>query len=122
MIACSKDIVEKYNGVVPSTLEELQTLAGVGRKTANVVYSLGFHGNAIAVDTHVFRVSNRIPIAEGKTPFEVEENLMKNFEKTDWSNLHYMLVLFGRYKCEAKKPKCEDCKLKSFCRYYKDKK
>lgn len=118
LIACSRDIVEKYNGVVPNTLEELQTLAGVGRKTANVVYSLGFHGNAIAVDTHVFRVSNRIPIAKGDTTLEVEEKLMKNFEENDWSNLHYMLVLFGRYICKAKNPQCEDCKLKNCCDFY----
>lgn len=118
LIACSRDIVEKYNGVVPNTLEELQTLAGVGRKTANVVYSLGFHGNAIAVDTHVFRVSNRIPIAKGDTTLEVEEKLMKNFEENDWSNLHYMLVLFGRYICKAKNPQCEDCKLKNYCDFY----
>ena len=118
IIACSKDIVEKYNGVVPNTLEELQTLAGVGRKTANVVYSVGFNGDAIAVDTHVFRVSNRISIAKGKTPFEVEKQLMKNYEKKDWSKLHYMLVLFGRYVCKAKNPQCEDCELKNCCDFY----
>lgn len=119
LIACSRDIVEKYNGVVPSTLEELQTLAGVGRKTANVVYSLVFNGDAIAVDTHVFRVSNRISIAKGETPFEVETQLMKNFDRHDWSNLHYMLVLFGRYICKAKNPQCEDCELKDRCDFYK---
>lgn len=119
IIACSKDIVEKYNGVVPNTLEKLQTLAGVGRKTANVVYSLGFQGDAIAVDTHVFRVSNRIALARGETPFEVEKQLMQNFDKSDWSKLHYMLVLFGRYVCKAKNPQCENCELKNFCDFYK---
>lgn len=120
IIACSKDIVEKYNGVVPNTLEELQTLAGVGRKTANVVYSLGFQGDAIAVDTHVFRVSNRIALAKGETPFEVEKQLMQNFDKSDWSKLHYMLVLFGRYVCKAKNPQCENCELKNCCDFYKN--
>lgn len=120
IIACSKDIVEKYNGVVPNTLEKLQTLAGVGRKTANVVYSLGFDGDAIAVDTHVFRVSNRISLAKGETPFEVEKQLMQNFDKSDWSKLHYMLVLFGRYVCKAKNPQCENCELKNCCDFYKN--
>lgn len=119
LIACSKDIVKKYNGQVPNSLEALQTLAGVGRKTANVVYSLWFNGDAIAVDTHVFRVSNRLAIAKGQTPFEVEDKLMKAYPKHEWSNLHYMLVLFGRYKCKAKNPDCDSCELKSFCEYYK---
>ncbi|MBR4124317.1 MAG: endonuclease III [Clostridia bacterium] len=119
LIACSKDIVEKYDGEVPGTLDKLQTLAGVGRKTANVVYSLWFKGDAIAVDTHVFRVSNRLAIATGKTPFEVEDKLMKAYKKADWSKLHYMLVLFGRYKCKAIKPECETCKLREFCKHYK---
>lgn len=118
LIACSKDIMQKYNGEVPSSLDELQTLAGVGRKTANVVYSLWFKGDAIAVDTHVFRVSNRIPIAKGETPLDVEMRLMKSYEKSEWSNLHYMLVLFGRYKCKAKNPECDDCALNKFCKYY----
>ncbi len=122
LIECSKDILLKYNGEVPSTLDKLQTLAGVGRKTANVVYSLWFKGDAIAVDTHVFRVSNRIPLAKGETPLDVEKGLMKNFEKSEWSNLHYRLVLFGRYKCKAKNPECEVCKLNKFCEFYKQKK
>ncbi|MBO7508443.1 MAG: endonuclease III, partial [Clostridia bacterium] len=85
LIACSKDIVEKFGGEVPNNLEELQTLAGVGRKTANVVYSFWFDGDAIAVDTHVFRVSNRLGIAKGETPFEVEKLLMKSFDRSEWS-------------------------------------
>lgn len=119
IIACSRDLVEKFGGEVPNNLAELQTLAGVGRKTANVVYSLWFKGDAIAVDTHVFRVSNRLGIAQGETPLEVEKNLMKSFPKKEWSNLHYLLVLFGRYHCKAKNPECETCGLKSVCDYYK---
>ncbi len=118
LIACSKDILAKYNGEVPSSLQELQTLAGVGRKTANVVYSLWFKGDAIAVDTHVFRVSNRIGIAHGDTPLEVENELMQNYDKSQWSMLHYLLVLFGRYHCTAKNPDCVNCKLKDICEYY----
>lgn len=118
IINCSKSIIDNFGGEVPSSLTDLQTLAGVGRKTANVVYSLWFNGDAIAVDTHVFRVSNRIGIAEGSTPEKVEQNLMKNFDKSEWSKLHYRLVLFGRYKCKAKKPECESCKLKDICKFY----
>ena len=121
IIDCSKDILKNFGGEVPSTREELVKLAGVGRKTANVVFSLWFKGDAIAVDTHVFRISNRIPIGEGKTPEEVENSLMKNFEQCDWSKLHYQLVLFGRYKCKSKNPECETCKLKDFCKYYNSK-
>lgn len=119
IISCSKDIVERFNGEVPSTLAELQTLAGVGRKTANVVYSLWFHGDAIAVDTHVFRVSNRIPLAKGDSPIQVENGLMEKFPREEWSNLHYLLVLFGRYHCKAKNPECENCELKKCCDFYK---
>ncbi|MGN1222494.1 MAG: endonuclease III [Christensenellales bacterium] len=118
IIKCSKSIIDNFGGEVPSSLTDLQTLAGVGRKTANVVYSLWFNGDAIAVDTHVFRVSNRIGIAEGSTPEKVEQNLMKNFDKSEWSKLHYRLVLFGRYKCKAKKPECESCKLNDICKFY----
>ena len=121
LIACSKDLVEKFGGEVPNTLESLQTLAGVGRKTANVVYSLHFGGDAIAVDTHVFRVSNRLGIAQGETPFDVEKQLMEHFDKSEWSNLHYMLVLFGRYHCKAKNPDCQNCGLKHICNFYKSK-
>lgn len=118
IIACSKDIVQKFDGEVPSNLADLQTLAGVGRKTANVVYSLWFKGDAIAVDTHVFRVSNRLAIAKGETPIEVENGLMKLFPKSYWSDLHYKMVLFGRYHCKAKNPECETCELKNVCEFY----
>ena len=121
LIDCSKDIVQKFGGEVPNNLADLQTLAGVGRKTANVVFSLWFDGDAIAVDTHVFRVSNRLGIAQGETPFDVEKQLMKNFDKSEWSNLHYMLVLFGRYHCKAKNPDCQNCYLKNICNFYKSK-
>lgn len=122
IINCAKAIVNNFNGQVPDNIEDLQKLAGVGRKTANVVYSLYFGGDAIAVDTHVFRVSNRLEIAKGNTPDKVEQQLMKNFDKTEWSKLHYRLVLFGRYVCKAKKPDCQNCALKYVCSYFKKQK
>ncbi|MGN1208574.1 MAG: endonuclease III [Christensenellales bacterium] len=120
ILLASKDLIEKFDGVVPNTLEELMTLSGVGRKTANVVLSEGFKKNAIAVDTHVFRVSHRLKLSEGKTPLEVEKDLQKSFDKKLWGSLHLYLVLFGRYKCKSLKPLCEDCELKKYCSYYKE--
>ena len=119
LIACANMIVEKFDGQVPNNLEDLIMLAGVGRKTANVVYSVAFGGQAIAVDTHVLRVSNRLGLATSTNPLVVEKNLMQLFNKNDWTELHYMLVLFGRYYCTAKKPKCETCGLRDLCIYYK---
>lgn len=116
----SKSLIENFNGQVPDNLKDLQSLAGVGRKTANVVYSVAFGGDAIAVDTHVFRVSNRLGLVDTKKELQVELALMDQFEKSTWSKLHYMLVLFGRYYCTAKKPKCEQCKLNGICKYYKE--
>lgn len=117
IISASKDIVEKYGGQVPSSLEDLRTLAGVGRKTANVVYSVGFHGNAIAVDTHVFRVANRIGLATAKNPLETEKQLMKILPEEKWSNMHHCLIWHGRKVCTARSPKCKDCVIKELCKY-----
>jgi len=121
IISASKDIVEKFNGKVPSNVVELMSLAGVGKKTANVVYSVAFGGDAIAVDTHVLRVSNRLGLVNTKNPLRCEESLMKKFPKKLWTRLHYQMVLFGRYKCKAIKPLCEECKLQNVCKYYKNK-
>lgn len=118
LIACAKSIVNDFGGNVPNNLQDLQKLAGVGKKTANVVWSVAFGGDAIAVDTHVFRVANRLGIGGGKTPQQVENALMKNFDKTEWSKLHHRLVLFGRYHCKAQKPDCENCGLKDLCKHY----
>ena len=107
-------------GVLPDTREELMKLRGVGRKTANVVSAVAFGKNAIAVDTHVFRVSNRIGIADAGTPEKVEEQLMAGFDEELWSRLHHYLIFHGRYMCKAQKPNCEDCPLKSHCKYYKN--
>lgn len=119
ILSASADIMEKFGGEVPSTLEELQTLAGVGRKTANVVYAVAFGGDAIAVDTHVFRVSNRLGIAEGKTPEKVEEGLCKAIDKKMWSKAHHFLIWHGRKVCHSQKPDCINCTLKDYCNFYK---
>ncbi len=117
----SKALAEKFNGKVPDTIEELTTLPGVGRKTANVIISVLFHKPAIAVDTHVFRVSNRIGLVENaKTPLEVEKQLTANLPPDDLPDAHHWLILHGRYICKARKPLCNQCIIKEVCEY-KDK-
>lgn len=118
ILSASHDILEKYGGKVPDNLEELRTLAGVGRKTANVVYAVAFGGDAIAVDTHVFRVSNRLGIAEGKTPDKVEEGLCAVIPKDNWSKAHHYLIYHGRRVCHSQKPDCPNCTLKDYCKFY----
>ena len=112
---CAKQILDEYNGEVPNTQEELQKLAGVGRKTANVVYAEVFKGDAIAVDTHVKRVSNRLGLAKSDDPEEVERQLMKLIPKEKWSRAHHLLIFFGRYTCKAINPSCGCCKLQKYC-------
>lgn len=112
----SASVVEM--GGVPETREELMKLRGVGRKTANVVTAVAFDANAIAVDTHVFRVSNRIGLADARTPEETEKQLMARFDEELWNRLHHMLIFHGRYTCKAQKPDCEGCELKKYCKYY----
>lgn len=120
ILSASADILAKYGGEVPSTLEELKTLAGVGQKTANVVYAVAFGGDAIAVDTHVFRVSNRLGIAEGKTPAKVEEGLCAVIPKDMWSKAHHFLIWHGRKVCHSQKPDCPNCTLKAYCKYFEN--
>lgn len=121
ILSASKDIVEKFGGEVPNTIEELMSLAGVGKKTANVVYSVAFGGDAIAVDTHVFRVSNRLGLAKGKTPLAVEEGLQKAIPKSNWSKAHHWLIYHGRKICHSQRPDCINCTLKRYCDEYKRK-
>ena len=121
ILAMSKDLVEKFDGKVPSNKEDLKSLAGVGEKTANVVLSLAFNIPAIAVDTHVFRVSNRVGLAKGKNVSKVQADLEKNLPKEKWIKMHYALVLHGRYICKAQRPLCEKCELSSVCKFYKNK-
>ena len=120
ILSASRDIIEKFNGEVPNTVESLMSLAGVGKKTANVVYSVAFGGDAIAVDTHVFRVSNRLGLAKGETPLAVETGLNKAIPKKDWSKAHHWLIWHGRRVCHSQKPACEGCTLKSYCDYAKN--
>lgn len=110
-------LVERYNGQVPRTREELESLPGVGRKTANVVLNTAFGEPTIAVDTHIFRVSNRTNIAPGKTPFEVEQNLLKVVPQNFQHDAHHWLVLHGRYVCKARKPLCPNCLIADLCEY-----
>ncbi|BAM47400.1 endonuclease III [Amphibacillus xylanus] len=113
----SETLINEYNGQVPQTFEELESLAGVGRKTANVVLSVAFGVPAIAVDTHVERVTKRLGICRWKdTPLEVEKTLMRKVPKEEWSATHHRLIFFGRYHCKARTPNCDDCELLSLCR------
>lgn len=113
-------LVNKYGGEVPKTREELIELPGVGRKTANVVISNVFDKPAIAVDTHVFRVSNRIGLASSDNVENTEKDLMGNIKKEDWSDAHHWLIFHGRRICKSRKPNCEECPLPDYCLYYKD--
>lgn len=115
IISASSDILQKFSGEVPNTLEDLRTLAGVGRKTANVVFSVGFKGDAIAVDTHVFRVSNRIGLAKANNVLLTEKQLMKIIDKSDWSRSHHYLIYLGRSFCKAKTPDCQNCPIAQLC-------
>lgn len=108
-------LIENYGGEVPEDFDELVKLPGVGRKTANVVRSVAWGYPAIAVDTHVFRVANRLKLAVGTTPLEVEKGLMKAIPKEDWSDAHHWLIWHGRRVCTARKPACETCFLSDIC-------
>lgn len=119
IISMSKDLIKRFGGEVPQNMDDLVSLAGVGNKTANVVVSVAFGGDAFAVDTHVLRVSNRLGLVDTKNPDICMRELKKTFQRKDWSRLHYQMVLFGRYKCKALKPQCEDCPLQQECVYYK---
>ena len=118
ILSASHDILERFSGEVPQTVEELKSLAGVGQKTANVVYSVAFGGEAIAVDTHVFRVSNRLGLAKGDTPEKVEKGLNKAIEKSLWGQAHHWLIWHGRKVCSSRKPNCENCPLSNLCDYF----
>ena len=112
-------LVENFNGEVPSSMEDLQTLPGVGRKTANVITSIGFEAPALAVDTHVFRVANRLGLTRNATtPLAVEKQLVKYIPKDMIRHSHHWLILHGRYICQARRPKCEICPITWFCKYY----
>ena len=118
VMAC-RELVVRHGGQVPDTMEDLTRLPGVGRKTANVVLANAFSIPAIAVDTHVFRVSNRLGLVTAKTVEETEKLLQKAIPKADWRDAHHWLILHGRRVCHAQRPDCECCTLNTLCRYYK---
>ena len=119
IIQLSKVLNTKYNDIVPNTRVELESLPGVGRKTANAVLMEGFRIPAIAVDTHVSRVSLRLGLSKDDNVLKIEQDLMNLFPKDEWYFVHHGLLFFGRYFCTAKKPNCEICKLKDICTYNK---
>lgn len=119
VIAMATILNEKYNGEVPKTREELEALPGVGRKTANVILNTLYRQPTMAVDTHIFRLSNRLGIAKGKTVLEVEQKLLKVVPKEYLLDAHHWLILHGRYICKARKPECEKCQITEYCDYYK---
>lgn len=121
IIAAAKAIVKDYGGKVPDTFDGLLSLPGVGRKTANVVFSVGYGGDGIAVDTHVFRTARRLNLSQGKTPFEVEKDLMKAVPEGMRNRAHHLLIFHGRYRCKSRRPDCADCRLTEYCNYFKNK-
>lgn len=119
LVGMAKMLVEDFNNIVPEDIDELQKLPGVGRKTANVIAAVVFNKPAMAVDTHVFRVSARLGLTTGaKTPLETEKQLVKHIPEDKISIAHHWLILHGRYVCIARKPKCDICGISKFCKYY----
>lgn len=123
LIGMAKKVVNDFGGKIPETLEELESIPGVGRKTANVMLIVAFNKPAMPVDTHVFRVSNRIGLTDNsKTPLETEKELLKYIPRALLSKAHHWLILHGRYICLARKPKCLECGLTPWCKYFSDNK
>ncbi len=122
ILSLSQDLIEKFNGQVPSNMEELTSLSGVGRKTANVVLGVAFGGQTIAVDTHVHRVSKRLGLTkQNSTPVQCEQDLLKIVPYERRTKFHHQTIWFGRLTCKAQKPMCENCKLNHICKHYKRK-
>lgn len=121
ILQASRSIIDNFNGQVPSNFDDILSLPGVGRKTADVMVAVAFNGDAIAVDTHVFRVSNRIGLVNANTPYKTEQGLMKVIDKDKWSKSHHYLIYHGRKVCKARNPDCASCTLNDLCKYKKDK-
>jgi endonuclease-3 len=115
IIACARDLVERFGGLVPREREQLESLAGVGRKTASVVMAAAFNEAALAVDTHVFRVSHRLGLTVGTTPRQVEEDVTKLVPQNKWGDASHWLILHGRQICKAPTPLCDRCPVNHFC-------
>ena len=123
LVQMAKRVVEVYGGVIPNSREELQTLAGVGRKTANVVLAVWWNQPTMAVDTHIFRVAERLGLTtKAKNPLDSEKQLIKYIPEDIIPKAHHWLLLHGRYTCQARKPQCENCGLNTICRYFSKKK
>ncbi len=121
LIGMAQTLIEEFNGQVPDNLHDLETLPGVGRKTANVILSVAFDKPAMPVDTHVHRVARRIGLVKNaRTPLETEKQLTRYIPKHYLSKAHHWLILHGRYVCQARKPKCDICGIKDFCMYYQN--
>jgi endonuclease-3 len=119
LLGMAQMLVNDFNGKIPDTTDDLQKLPGVGRKTANVIVSVVFKKPAMAVDTHVFRVAGRVGLAvDSKTPFNTEKQLVKGIPEQDLPVAHHWLIMHGRYVCTARKPKCTECGIKNYCKYY----
>ena len=116
ILALSKMLISEFDGKVPGTREELQKLPGVGRKTANVILNVAFNQPTMPVDTHLLRISPKIGLAEGKTPEQIEEGLLKRIPKEYLNHAHHWLILHGRYICTARNPKCNECPINKFCK------
>lgn len=121
LVGMAKILHEEYHDVVPSSINDLQRMPGVGRKTANVIASVIYNAPAMAVDTHVYRVARRIGLTSGKTPLAVEKDLVKHLSQDIIPLAHHWLILHGRYICIARKPKCDICGIRDFCKYYQQK-
>lgn len=118
LVGMANMLLNDFNDEVPSDVKELQKMPGVGRKTANVIASVVYNEPAMAVDTHVFRVANRLGLTKGKTPIAVERDLVKNLPEHTIAVAHHWLILHGRYICVARSPKCDICELTYFCQYF----
>ena len=118
LVGMANMLVKDFNSEVPSDIDDLQKLPGVGRKTANVIASVVYNAPAMAVDTHVFRVANRLGLTNGKTPLTVEKDLVRNLPQEVIHVAHHWLILHGRYVCVARSPKCNICEITPICRYY----
>ncbi|WP_050639494.1 MULTISPECIES: endonuclease III [Clostridia] len=119
IIACTKALVERFGGEVPRSLEDLTSLAGVGRKTANVIRGNIYHEPSVVVDTHVKRISRRLGLTENEDPEKIEQDLMKALPKDHWILYNIQIITFGRSICTARSPKCGECFLQKYCKEYK---
>ena len=116
----SDDIVERFGGKMPENFDDLKSLRGVGNKTASVVTCVALGGNALPVDTHVFRLAHRLGLSDGKTPDAVMNDLKAEFPEKSWYDLHHTLIFHGRYTCKSQRPSCDKCNLQEFCNYYNE--